>query len=157
ANGTFSPPIVPPFNVGDFTGADGINDARTVCGFFLEPDDTTSHGYFFSQGAFTQFDIEGAVYTNVASLNDAGDFTGTFETDLESSQGYVDIGGNITFFSVPGASFTFATSINGLNEIGGGYRIGTETNFHGYLRDESGNLDYPIDFPGSLGSLGTLL
>ena len=79
ANGNFSPPIVPPFNVGDYTGADDINGVRTICGFFLEPDDITTHGYLFLRGTFTQFDIEGAIYTTVASLNDLGDFTGTFE------------------------------------------------------------------------------
>src|SRR2546423_1266195 len=52
ANGKFTPPIVPPFNVGDFTGADDVNDARTICGFFFEPDNARTHGYFFSQGAF---------------------------------------------------------------------------------------------------------
>src|SRR5215467_9708396 len=37
ASGRFSPEIVPPFDVGDATGATDINDIRTVCGFFFEP------------------------------------------------------------------------------------------------------------------------
>jgi len=157
ANGRFTPPIVPPFTVGDFTGADDINDSRTICGFFYEPDGVTVHGYFISQGVFTQFDIEGAIYTAVVALNDLGDFTGTFENDSSGSSGYVDVSGNLSLFTVPGAAFTNANSINNLDEVTGNYRIGIETTNHGFFRKASGDLIYPIDFPGALGSLGTIV
>ena len=35
--------------------------------------------------------------------------------------------------------------------------IGTETVNHGFFRDRSGNLTFPIDFPGPLGPTGTVL
>ncbi len=156
-NGHFTPSIVPRFGVGSFTGADDVNDARTICGFFSSADDTTFHGYFYSGGWFTQFDIAGATSTFVGGLNDAGEFVGSFSTDSSSSQSYIDLGGAVILFSVPGASFTNATSINEEGEAAGNYRVGTETTNHGFLRDEAGNLTYPIDVPGALGFLGTVV
>jgi len=155
-NGQFSPPIVPPFDIGSFTAADDINDARTICGFFASPDDKMFHGYFLSGRIFTQFDIDGAGSTFVAGINDGGDFVGSFSNSSTISQAYADISGTITVFNVPGASYTAATSINERGEAVGNYRIGTETTNHGFLRDESGTLTFPIDFPGPLGSLGTV-
>jgi uncharacterized membrane protein len=156
-NGSFSPPIVPPFDVGSFTEADDIDDSRTICGFFSSANDTVFHGYFLSDRIFTQFDIDGALSTFVNALNDAGDFVGSFDSDPETTQAYVDIGGSLALFSIPNASFTGASSINGLGETVGNYRIGTETASHGFFRDEFGNLTFPIDFPASLGPSGTIL
>jgi hypothetical protein len=156
-NGSFSRPIVPPFDVGSFTGADDINDAKTICGFFSSTDDTVFHGYFRSGGSFTQFDVDGALSTFVTALNDTGDFVGSFDSDPETTQAFVDIGGILIHFSIPDASFTGASSINGPGETVGNYRIGTETANHGFFRDELGNLNFPIDFPGSLGPAGTVL
>ena len=38
----------------------------------------TSHGFFLSGGTFTEYDVPGALSTDVLGINDAGDFTGTF-------------------------------------------------------------------------------
>jgi hypothetical protein len=156
-NGSFSPPIVPPFDVGSFTEADDIDASRTICGFFSSADDTVFHGYFLSGGSFTQFDVDGALSTFVDALNDAGDFVGSFDSDPETTQAFVDIGGNLILFGIPDASFTGASSINGRGETIGNYRIGSETTTHGFFRDELGNLNFPIDFPGALGPSGTVL
>lgn len=112
SNGEFSQPIIPPFDLGHYTGATDLDDARTVCGFFSSPDDTIFHGYFLSDKIFTQFDIAGAVSTFVAALNDGGDFVGSFDTTPETTQAFVDFGGEIVAFTIPGASFTDASSIN---------------------------------------------
>ena len=154
-NGSFSPPIIPP-GTGDFTGANDINDERTVCGFFFDNANQFIHSYFLSGTTFTQFDIAGANSTTVSTLNNAGAFAGSFDSNGQT-QAFVDIAGEITPFSIPGASLTSVTSINRQTQTIGIYRLGTETINHGFRRDEFGNLTFPIDFPGSAGPIGTIL
>ena len=156
-NGSFSPPLVPPFGVGSNTAADNINNSETICGFFSSPDDTIFHGYFLVGDTFTQFDIEAALSTFVVALNNAGGFAGSFDIDPDTTLAFVASGGVIDSFRIPGASFTGASSLTGSGATIGNYRIGTETVNHGFFRDRSGNLTFPIDFPGPLGPTGTVL
>ena len=156
-NGNFSPPIVPPFEVGRNTAADNINNSETICGFFSSADDTVFHGYFLAGNAFTQFDIEGALSTFVVALNNAGGFAGSFDINPDTTLAFVTSGGVIDCFSIPGASFTGASSLTGSGATVGNYRIGTETANHGFIRDRAGNLTFPVDFPGPLGPTGTVL
>jgi hypothetical protein len=156
-NGHFSQPIVPTFPVGSYTQPSDIDNSRTICGFFSDPSDTIFHGYFLSDRTFTQFDIEGAVSTFVNTLNDSGGFAGSFDLDTGASLAFVGHDGTIDSFGVPGAFSTGATSISDSGEIIGTYRNGTETIFHGYIRDLLGNLTFPIDYPGPVGAPGTIL
>ena len=61
-----------------FTRADGINDEGTVTGQFY--DDTASpqryRGFFYKDGKFTPYDVPNGLATDVADINDAGDFCG---------------------------------------------------------------------------------
>jgi hypothetical protein len=155
-DGSFSPPIVPPFGTGSYTAADDINNEGIICGFFSSPDDTVLHGYFLAGDSFTQFDIDGAISTFIAALTDSGDFGGYFETE-STSEAYVSLGGALTSFSIPGASFTGVASMARSGEAIGNYRLGTETTNHGFIRTPAGELSFPIDFPGVLGPLGTIV
>lgn len=150
-NGNFSPPIIA-FGDGDYTEADDINTGRTVCGSFYKTGDETSHGYFLSEKTFTQFDIDGAFGTSVLGLNDAGDFVGLYQSEPGVAQAFIDAGGNITRFNVPEALLCIAYAINASRETVGIYENGSDGNIHGFLRNELGNLTFPLDFPGALGT-----
>ena len=75
SNGNFSAPIVDPNDTVGFTEARGINNPGTVCGDYATADGN-NHGFFLSRGTFTEYDVPGAVSTDVLGINDAGDFTG---------------------------------------------------------------------------------
>jgi hypothetical protein len=102
SDGSFSAPIVDPNDTVGFTQARGINNSGTVCGDY-GTSDANSHGFFLSGGTFTEYDVPGALSTDVFGINDAGDFTGTFSDDDVTLQAFVSVGGTVTSFSVPGA------------------------------------------------------
>ena len=77
SDGSFSAPIVDPNDTVGFTEGRGINNPRTVVGDYATSDGNL-HGFFLSGGTFTGFDIPGAAFTAVLSINNPGDFTGTF-------------------------------------------------------------------------------
>ena len=77
SNGSFSAPIVDPNDTVGFTEGRGINNPRTVVGDYGTSDGNL-HGFFLSGGTFTGFDVPGAVFTAVLSINNPGDFAGTF-------------------------------------------------------------------------------
>src|SRR5215475_11208065 len=112
-NGSFSDPIVDPNDTVGFTEGRGINNPGTVVGDYATPD-ANLHGFFLSGGTFTGFDVPGAVFTAVLSINNPGDFTGTFifppVTGIQ--QAFVSVGGTLTLFSIPGAAATLAYDIN---------------------------------------------
>src|SRR4029077_7886583 len=61
--------------------------------------------------------------------------------------------GTITSFSVPGALLTLAYEINNSNQLVVGYYIDSSGIIHGYFRDANGALHFPIDPPGSVGTV----
>src|SRR2546423_14449439 len=74
-DGSFSAPLVDPNDTVGFTAGRGINDSRTVAGDYVISDGTL-HSFFLSGGTFTEYDVPGAVQTNLLSINDAASFTG---------------------------------------------------------------------------------
>src|SRR5437764_4228777 len=78
-NGSFSAPIVDPNDTVGFTEGRGINNSGTVAGDYVISDGTR-HSFFLSGGTFTEYDVPGAVQTNLLSINDPGDFTGTVDS-----------------------------------------------------------------------------
>jgi hypothetical protein len=149
SNGSFSAPIVDPNDTVGFTEARGINNPGTVVGDYASPD-ANNHGFFLSGGTFTQYDIPGALSTDVFGINDAGDFTGTFSNDDVTQQAFVSVGGTVTSFSVPGAIATLAYQINNSKQLVVGYYIDSSGILHGYYRDANGALHFPIDPSGSV-------
>src|SRR5260370_14267399 len=75
SNGSSSAPIVDPNDTVGFTEGRGINNLGTVCGDYLGSDGNL-HGFFLSGGTFTEYDVPGAVGTDVLGINDAASFTG---------------------------------------------------------------------------------
>src|SRR5215467_11313485 len=151
SDGSFIDPIVDPNDTVGFTEGRGINNARTVAGDYVISDGTV-HSFFLTGGTFTEYDVPGAVQTNLLSINDAGDFTGGFDPDGNGIfQGFVSVGGVITSFSVPDALSTFAYEINNSNQLVVGYFVAPPAPgiLHGYYRDANETLHFPIDPPGS--------
>ena len=112
SDGSFSAPIVDPNDTVGFTEGRGINNSRTVVGDYVTSDGNL-HSFFLSGGTFTEYDVPGAVQTNLLSINDPGDFTGTFDlTAAGSCRRSSTVGGTLTSFSVPGAAATLAYEIN---------------------------------------------
>jgi hypothetical protein len=153
SDGSFSAPIVDPNDTVGFTEGRGINNSRTVVGDYAISDGTI-HSFFLSGGTFTEYDVPGAVQTNLLGINNPGDVTGGFDPDGSGIfQGFIDRGGTITSFSVPGALSTFAYEINDSKHLVVGYYIDSSGILHGYYRDASGALHFPIDPSGSVGTV----
>jgi hypothetical protein len=152
-DGSFSDPIVDPNDTVGFTEGRGINNLRTVAGDYAISDGTL-HSFFLSGGTFTEYDVPGAVQTNLLSINDAGDFTGGFDPDGSGIfQAFVSVSGILTSFSVPAAASTFAYEINNSKHLVVGYFVDSSGILHGYYRDANGALHFPIDPSGSVGTV----
>jgi uncharacterized membrane protein len=153
SDGSFSAPIVDPNDAVGFTEGRGINNSRTVDGDYVGSDGFL-HSFFLSNGIFTEYDVPGAVQTNLLSINDAGDFTGGFDPDGSGIfQAFVGRGGTLTSFSVPGSLSTFAYEINNSKRLVVGYYIDSSGILHGYFRDTNGALHFPIDPTGSVATI----
>jgi hypothetical protein len=150
SDGTFSDPIVDPNDTVGFTEGRGINNAGTVDGDYVASDGFV-HSFLLSGGTFTEYDVPGAVQTNLLSITDAGDLTGAFDPDGSGIfQAFIDHGGTITSYSVPGAAATLAYEINNSKHLTVGYYIDAAGVLHGQYRDANGALTFPIDPPGSV-------
>jgi uncharacterized membrane protein len=153
SNGSFSDPIVDPNDTVGFTEGRGITNSRTVNGDYAISDGTL-HSFFLSGGTFTEYDVPGAVQTNLLSINDAGDFTGGFDPDGSGIfQAFFSVGGILTSFGVPDAASTFAYEINNSRQLVVGYYVDASGILHGYFRDTNGALHFPIDPSSSVGTV----
>jgi hypothetical protein len=153
SNGSFSDPIVDPNDTVGFTEGRGINNSRTVVGDYVISDGTV-HSFLLSGSTFTEYDVPGAVQTNLLSINEPGDLTGAFDPDGSGIfQAFIDRGGTITSYSVPGAAGTLAYEMNNNKKLTVGYYIDAAGVLHGQYRDHSGALHFPIDPPGSVGTV----
>ncbi len=153
SDGSFSDPIVDPNDTVGFTEGRGINNPRTVVGDYAISDGTI-HSFLLSGSTFTEYDVPGAVQTNLLSINEPGDLTGGFDPDGSGVfQAFIDRRGTITSWSVPGAISTFAYEINNSKHLVVGYYIDAAGILHGYYRDAAGALHFAIDPPGSVGTV----
>jgi hypothetical protein len=152
SNGSFSAPIVDPNDTVGFTQGRGINNSGTVCGDYATSDGN-DHGFFLSGGTFTEYDVPGALSTDVLGINNPGNFSGDISNDDLTIQAYISVGGTITSFSVPGAVATLAYQLNNSNKLVVGYYVDASGILHGYYRDANGALHFPIDPSGSVGTV----
>src|SRR5438874_1893271 len=153
SNGSFSEPIVDPNDTVGFTEGRGINNSRTVVGDYAASDGTI-HSFLLSGSTFTEYDVPGALQTNLLSINEPGELTGGFDDGSGVFQGFVDRRGTITSFSVPGAAGgTLAYEINNSKKLLVGYYIDGSGILHGYYRDGNGTLHFPIDPSGSVATV----
>lgn len=150
-NGTFSPPITHPDDPAGETFGFDINRSAMV-GYYVDLSDLSIHSFLFTDRAFTDLDIAGAASTTVLGLNSAGDYCGSVDGGSGSMQAFVSIAGQLTQFSVAGATFTSANAISDAGWIAGVYQLG-DANNHGFIRDSTGNLTYPIEYPGGTSTI----
>lgn len=150
-DGVFSAPIVEPNDTANLTEARGIDNSRTICGDYVGSDGAF-HGFFLSGRTFTEFDVPGASGTQVLGISDQGDFAGAFLGDLGIFQAFVSIGGTITTIDIPDVTFSGAYQLNATNQVVGYYTDSSGIN-HGFTRDNDGTLTFPIDPPGSQGTI----
>lgn len=144
---TFSPPLINPNDAGNLTEARGINNARVICGDYIDSAGAFE-GFFFSRGNFINYAPE-PTFTIVLGINNAGDFCGS---EIPSSTGvqsaFTDIGGVKTDFTIRNASATLAYQINSSNQVCGYYND-ANTVSHGWWSDSDGSVHAPIDPAGS--------
>src|SRR5215831_999082 len=152
SDGSFSDPIVDPNDTVGFTEGRGINNAGTVAGDYVISDGTV-HSFFLSGDTFTEYDVPGALQTNLLGINNPGDLTGTFDPGDGIFQALIDHGGTITSYSVPGALATLAYQMNDSKQLTVGYYIDAAGILHGQYRDKNGALNFPIDPTGSVGTV----
>ena len=152
SDGSFSAPIVDPNDTVGFTEGRGINNPRTVVGDYVISDGTV-HSFLLSGGTFTEYDLPGALQTNLLGINEPGDLTGTFDPGNGIFQAFIDRGGTITSYSVPGAAATLAYEMNNNKKLTVGYFVDAAGVLHGQYRDRNGALHFPIDPPGSVGTV----
>ncbi len=150
--GQFSHAFVEPNDTGNLTQGRGINNARKICGEYLNGGDGTFHGYFRVNGMFAEFDIAGALDTIPLGLNNADDFVGSVILSDGTQQGFLSLGGTITTFAVPDSTATLTYQLN-TSDQATGYYIDQAAVTHGYLRESDGTLTFPIDPPDSTGTI----
>jgi len=153
ADGTFSAPIIEPNDTGNYTEGRGINDAGTVCGDFIGSDGLF-HGFFLSDGVFTEYDVPDSGGTQVLGIANNADFSGaTVPGGTGVFKSFLNIGGSIVPVVIGDAvSFSGAYQLNGLNQFVGYYTDAATVN-HGFFSGNSGKLRFPVDPQGSTGTI----
>lgn len=138
ADGTLQYPIIDPNDIGgNNTEAWAVNASGTVAGGYLSPDGR-GHGFLLSGGNFTTIDeiVDGE--TVILTLNNGGDYGGTFGPSWPPANGFISIAGAVTQINVPGAS---ATSVTGLASDGSSVGTAqTGSGFVSFIRGPNGNL-----------------
>ncbi len=153
SDGSYSDPIIDPNDTVGFTEGRGINNSRTIVGDYSVSDGTI-HSFFLSGSTFTEYDVPGAVETNLLSINEPGGVSGGVAPDtIGAFLGFIGRGGSITSFSIPGATSTFANEINNNKKLVVGYFVDASGILHGFYRDSNGALHFPIDPSGSVGTV----
>jgi len=127
------------------TGVTGINAAGDLVGFW----DTgvaspIGHGFVFSHGTFTSFDVPvtGATVTQANDINASGQIVGTYIDANGLLHGFLMGRGAFSTIDFPGAGQTSAWGINSAGQIVGNYSIVPGGVPHGFLA-QPGNKGKP--------------
>jgi uncharacterized membrane protein len=78
--GTYTRVDVPGTENG-FTYAQGINNGGLIVGYYAKNDDDLDHGFVLSRHGYTTVDVPGADWTDIYSVNAAGDIVGAYEDE----------------------------------------------------------------------------
>lgn len=119
----------------------GINSAGQMVGEYITP--TTSSGFLYTDGVFSDINYPGASDNTVTGINDHGDMVGTYYDNAFKSFLYQD--GQFTTIVYPGASSTQANAINNAGDIVGGY-VDQASMWHGFLLHQG--VFTSLDVPG---------
>jgi probable HAF family extracellular repeat protein len=131
----------------------GINNAGQIVG--NTDDSTGSHGFLYSGGTFTNFDVPGAntagIGTIARGINDAGQIVGLYEDNSVRFHGFIRNGDTYTTLDDPLAGPTGDTEAYGINHSG---QIVGFSSARGFLY--SNNTYTTIDDPSATGPGGTV-
>jgi hypothetical protein len=132
----------------------GINNNSVVAGFY-EDANSNAHPftYSLSTGAYSTFNLGGAVSTFATGINDNGDVCGYFVMASQKNVGFVHGNGILAKFEVPGSSFTQLFGINNAGVAVGVYMKGGVT--HGLYYVPGTGAWLTVDDPEGTG--GTFL
>jgi hypothetical protein len=153
SNGNFSPPLVDPADTTNVTQGRGINNARILCGGYLDADLVNFHGFFFLHGFYQNFDVADSTFTILLGINNARDFAGSVIPTGGIQEAFLSIGGTVTEFAVTDATATLAYQLNATNQSCGYYVDASGVTTHGFWRDSDGTIHAPIDPVGSTGTI----
>jgi len=153
ADGRVSAPFHEPEDTANYTIASGVNNYRDLCGYYN--DGVSIKGFLRMNERYVSFvaPVEGEVSaTQIYSLNDAGNFVGSYiEVPAVYAKAFgARIDGGFTTLPIPGA-VEEARGINNLNQIVGDYSYLTSGDgfiYHGFLLNPGGLLR-DVDFPGA--------
>ena len=130
----FSPPPSIPQVVypgAPLTISAGDNDAGQVVGFFQSP--TGNHGFVYTAGTFTQFDVPGAQHTMAADINNTGQIVGNYVDSDGFQHGFLDSGGTFSTIDVPFANWTDILGMNDLGQIVGDFSFPDSSSALGFV------------------------
>ncbi|MEO6872020.1 MAG: hypothetical protein ABI233_07350, partial [Chthoniobacterales bacterium] len=82
------------------TVAFGINNSGTVCGYYFGVDNY--HGFFFSSGTYTTYDVPGKSSADLTGINDADDFVGYYFDPLVVLQSFISVDGAVSSIDISG-------------------------------------------------------
>ncbi len=121
------------FRVFDFPGATltqgyGINDHDQVVGSY-SLDGSTLNGYYFRNGKFTSYDVQG-FETEILALNNVGQAAGYY-AGLDADHSFVISTGGLVTLDPPGSVAALGQGINSLGVVVGSYNDGLRS--HGYV------------------------
>jgi hypothetical protein len=108
-----------------FTVAEGINSSGTVAGYYYINTGGGAHGFIYSAGTCTTFDVSGATNTVALAINDAGIVSGYYQDASNFFHGFLrSAAGVITTLDFP---TSFSNSL-GLDINNGGTSVLLDTN-----------------------------
>ena len=147
ADGQLSEPIVDPNDTHNTTDAYGINNFGVVCGYFFGVDGF--HGFLFSDGAYSQYDVPGSSETVLRGINDAGDLAGYYFAQGNAQKGFTSVGGVVTTINIPSGAGVDAHQLNSANQVVGSYADENSGVGYGFYSTRRGALKFPITVPGA--------
>lgn len=115
-----------------FTQAVGINNRGEVTGDFFDPN--MFRGFSGRNGSFKTFDVPSQADAFPASINDKGDFVGSYNDTNLVSHGFLNQQGSFQTVDYPGAATTFGSGINNSGTIVGIYE-NSDGVFHAFLAE----------------------
>jgi len=140
-NGHFSPILDDPDGNGLDTEPFGINNAGTLCGEY-QGTDGQQHGFFYSDGTYTTYDVPGGTNTQITGLNNNDDFVCYIFTQA----GYENIDGTLSQIVIPNGLYVQPNAINDSDQIVGSF---AKSHTAGFYSTPDGTLHYPVNAPGA--------
>lgn len=126
------------------TAAAGINTSGQIVGWY-NLSTGGSHGFLYTNGAFTTLDYPGSSSTVATGINDSGEIVGYYTLGT-ATHAYTLVGSQYTSFDYPGSNSTYAYALNGNGDIVG-YYYDQHNAIHGY--ELSGGVFTAINVPNS--------